>query len=672
MPVRLRADADLVLESRRLPLAQLAAVALAVLATAPAAAHASADESVAYQVTPGHTGFSSGGSLDRPPLDVRWMRTLGSSPGYTYPSASTSYPLVADGRVFVIAYDSQHAGGTLFALDSLTGATLWSRGVDGTGQIAYDNGNVFVSEASGTVVAVAADTGATEWARVLPQSFEPQSPVAADGVLYVDSAWDGGGLYALNEADGSTKWFTSFYFEGSPAFAGGVAYVSDDYEGSTAAFSAAAGSLLWSGSTECTVSTGHVLADGARVIAPFDSSCGSVVDAATGAALDSIASNVAPAAAGDVAVVLDGSTLQGRSLQTGLLLWQFAGDGSLSTAPLIVNGTVYEGSSTGELFAVDLRTGTQVWSGSIAPSGTVAGVAGMAAGDGLLVVPAGGTVTGLEATAPARPGLDLQIDAGPDGPTNSTQATLTFGSSDPSATELCRLDDSAWSSCDGTVSYAGLSSGPHMFEVETVDQTDGSTIGLAVRGWSVVAGLPPTGATGGTGSTPLPTGGGALTTPTTTTTGGQSVPDGAASPSATDSPAGATDSAASSRNASLEAAALLRVADATLARTLANAGATLLHAKTRAELRARPSVYLYSAGPAAVSIGITERVNGRSTTLATVAARFPAAGGRDVRLELTRAGRAALAKRGRLSLTVRATVAPAVGTPVTASSTARV
>lgn len=104
--------------------------------------------------------------------------------------------------MFVIAYDSQHAGGTLFALDPVNGATLWSRAVDGTGQLAYDNGRLFISEISGTVVAVAADTGTTEWARVLPQPNQLESPVASGGVVYVDSAWSGGGPADSTEARG--------------------------------------------------------------------------------------------------------------------------------------------------------------------------------------------------------------------------------------------------------------------------------------------------------------------------------------------------------------------------------------------------------------------------------------------------------------------------------------
>ncbi|MCA1688968.1 MAG: PQQ-binding-like beta-propeller repeat protein, partial [Actinobacteria bacterium] len=307
---------------------------------------------------------------------------------------------------------------------------------------------------------------------------------------YVDSAWSGGGLWALNGDDGSTAWFTSFWNEGSPGVDGTFVYVSDDYEGATAGFSRADGSIAWQGSAQCFVGSGHVVTDGARVIGPFNSNCGAVVDAASGSRLDSFSSSAAPATAGDVAVVLNGTTLEARSLATGLLLWEFAGDGGLRSAPVIVNETVYAGSSTGTVFAVDLRTGVQSWSGRVADDGSVAGAPGMAVGDGLLVVPAGGSLTGLESVQAPRPGLALRITGGPDGPTSLTSAALTFGSSDPAAPETCRLDAGAWSPCQGTATFALLAPGPHMFEVETHDPADGSTVALAARGWSVGAKVP--------------------------------------------------------------------------------------------------------------------------------------------------------------------------------------
>jgi outer membrane protein assembly factor BamB len=452
----------------------LLAAAFALLAIAPQAASAGTDESTAFQVTPGHTGFASGGSLERPPLQTRWSRTVG-----TY----TSYPLIAAGRVFLIAYDPEHAGGTLLALDPADGSTIWSRSVPNYGEIAYDSGHVFVAEESGTVVGVSAATGATQWTHTLPEPFSLKNPVAAGGVVYVDSSWSGGSVYALDADDGSLRWRANGSYGGSPAVDGTFVYDSDDYEGATAAFSRVDGRRAWSGTAECFVGSGQAVADGARVIAPFNYGCGAVVDAVNGHQLDTFSSSTAPATAGDVAVSLNGTVLQARSLSTGVLLWEFAGDSHIFSPPTIVNETVYAGSSSGTLFAVDLRTGLQLWSGLIGGASTP-GRNGMAAGGGLLVAPAGGTVVALESVSAPRPGLDLAITSGPDGPTNASTATFAFGST-AATPKMCRLDHAAWSACSGTATYLGLSEGPHMFEVQTRSAVDGSTIALAARGWSI-------------------------------------------------------------------------------------------------------------------------------------------------------------------------------------------
>jgi outer membrane protein assembly factor BamB len=91
--------------------------------------------------------------------------------------------------------------------------------------------------------------------------------------------------------------------------------------------------------------------------------------------------------------------LQGIQQSNNQVLWSFTGDGDLVTAPVIVNDYVFIGSSSGNLYAVDATTGQQVWMqrlGAAIPSSNEIGVdfyTGLAAGDGLLVVPNGNNVT---------------------------------------------------------------------------------------------------------------------------------------------------------------------------------------------------------------------------------------------------------------------------------------
>jgi outer membrane protein assembly factor BamB len=91
--------------------------------------------------------------------------------------------------------------------------------------------------------------------------------------------------------------------------------------------------------------------------------------------------------------------LQSVSLSTNQVNWSFAGDGTLVTSPIVVNNYVFVGSTSGNLYGLDAATGSLVWSqntGGAAPAtyvSTFQGPTGLSAGDGLLVVPAGNTVT---------------------------------------------------------------------------------------------------------------------------------------------------------------------------------------------------------------------------------------------------------------------------------------
>jgi outer membrane protein assembly factor BamB len=43
--------------------------------------------------------------------------------------------------------------------------------------------------------------------------------------------------------------------------------------------------------------------------------------------------------------------------------WTFSGDGHLVTAPVVVNNTVFVGSSSGNVYGLDVGTGAQIWMG---------------------------------------------------------------------------------------------------------------------------------------------------------------------------------------------------------------------------------------------------------------------------------------------------------------------
>ena len=77
-------------------------------------------------------------------------------------------------------------------------------------------------------------------------------------------------------------------------------------------------------------------------------------------------------------------------------VWSFNGDGGLVTSAIVVNQAVIIGSSSGQVYALDAATGVQLWTtnaGAAIYAGNGNVISGLAAGDGLLVVPAGNTLS---------------------------------------------------------------------------------------------------------------------------------------------------------------------------------------------------------------------------------------------------------------------------------------
>ena len=129
-------------------------------------------------------------------------------------------------------------------------------------------------------------------------------------------------------------------------------------------------------------------------------STGAVFDAETGATGGrSYSASVIPAFSSNAGFFLSNGTLQGLAVSNNQVLWSFAGDGQLATAPITVNGYVFIGSATGNLYALDATNGQQLWNknlGAAIPATAEYGLVqytGLAAGDGLLIVPNGTKVT---------------------------------------------------------------------------------------------------------------------------------------------------------------------------------------------------------------------------------------------------------------------------------------
>jgi outer membrane protein assembly factor BamB len=379
----------------------------ATTATSFTVASTAGDLAVTYQIGVDHSGVQSDAALT-PPFTQRWTISLGNT---------VSYPLIAAGKVFVTTAQGPPGvyGTYLYALDQATGAIVWQKAISGTysfSAAAYDNGQVFVVNYNGVLQAYNAATGALAWSGQLPgQSSFTSPPTAANGVVYVGGAGSGGTVYAVDEVTGGLISTASVENgdDSSPALANGNVYVS--YACNQAyGFGQAALNLLWHYTTGCEGGGGKtvVYAGGRVYTRDFDGNL--VLDASTGALIGSWA----PANVTVLAPAVDGTNVYSTTPGTHTLAapgWSFTADSQLDTAPILISTPsgkyVVVGSASGALYALDAATGATVWKTTVAPISqpdeqNAVQLTGLGAGQGLLVVPAGNTVTAF-AAAPAAP-----------------------------------------------------------------------------------------------------------------------------------------------------------------------------------------------------------------------------------------------------------------------------
>ncbi len=387
-------------------------VALGLLVPSLAAA-TTADQATAFQLDPAHDGNLTGAPLTTP-LTQAWTITLSGE-------TAISYPLIVNGVVYVTARGSGQ-GGTLYALDQATGSTLWSHALGGTGWsgLTYDAGQVFTVDTAGTMTAFNAATGATDWSLPLPgQYLFSSAPTASNGYVYTGGAGTGGTLYAVSEANGQLAWSQSVENgdDSSPAVDSGAVYV--NYAGNQDyAFDAATGTPIWHYSTGTEGGGGATPVVAAGYVFTRDVGGSDLILSTTaGTSAGSYSSTPPPAVGGGEAYTLSGSTLTAiNGSGVGTNAWTFTGDGNLVTSPLIVGSLVFEGSSSGNVYAVN-SSGSSTWSANVgaAISGPNSSSVqtGLGAGEGTLIIPAGNTLVAYEGA-----------NVGSGTPANSTAPTI--------------------------------------------------------------------------------------------------------------------------------------------------------------------------------------------------------------------------------------------------------
>jgi outer membrane protein assembly factor BamB len=386
---------------------------------------------VAYQVNPAHDGATHSTVLG-PPLERKWSVDLGQS---------MSYPLMAQGKVFVTVRNAANYGTQLYALDGATGSIAWGPiPLGGTyywSAAAYDAGRLFAVNFDGLMRAFDATSGTLLWQTQLGQWAYSSPPTAIQGIVYVAGAGSGGTLFALSETTGEVLWQAPVANGDNSSPAVSESGVAVSYAcAATFEFARATGALLWQAYNGCSggggrtpvYSQGRLYVRDGPTLPP-----GYVFDNQSGATVGRFAAtDTAPAIANNIGYFRQGGGVQAIDLgsisasSTGTVLWTFDGDGGLSSAPIVIDQYVYVGSRLGNLYALDALSGRMVWStnvgqGIVPPDeqNVSQPLTGVNAGEGLLVVPAGTQLIAFASAPPSTP------TATPVPPTATPTATNT-------------------------------------------------------------------------------------------------------------------------------------------------------------------------------------------------------------------------------------------------------
>ncbi len=266
-------------------------------------------------------------------------------------------------------------------------------------------GSVFFGSGDGNVYALDAVSGDLKW-KFQTGDVVHASPAYADGVVFFGS-WDSY-FYAVDATTGAEKWrfhggedalmHNQVGFQSSPAVVNGVVYTGCR-DSNLYALDAATGKEKWRfNNAGSWVITSPAVSRGKVIFGTSDSSLYFVLDAETGKQIVRQQGNAyffsSPSAAGDLVYVgvLNG-TLEARDLASGALAWEFQADaskrnagwvltadrkfnsqmlywsnwreapivatmqqfaiGAIFSSPLVVGGTVYFGSTDGNMYALE-------------------------------------------------------------------------------------------------------------------------------------------------------------------------------------------------------------------------------------------------------------------------------------------------------------------------------
>jgi hypothetical protein len=293
------------------------------------------------------------------PLTKRWSLTI---QGGVY-----SYPVIADGRLFLSYADGQSRLAA-YALED--GQLLWGPiGLASTVLLTYDGGVLVGLDRTGALSGWDAATGRSLWSEPLPTQWVfDAAPVASNGLIYVNGLGSGGTIYAVEPATGRLRWSAQYYGgEGAVAVGDGTIYQVSGCA-LVSALNALTGQVSVIHQTSCTGGGGGmpVYADGRLWVT--DTVQGSVIINRAGTVLGSFGGGL-PAVHNGTAFY-GGDSATAVDVATGAQKWATPID--RLCMPLVVaggGGQVFGGTVSGVLYELDEATGAQISSDTTSGSG---------------------------------------------------------------------------------------------------------------------------------------------------------------------------------------------------------------------------------------------------------------------------------------------------------------
>jgi outer membrane protein assembly factor BamB len=320
-------------------------------------------------------------------IDIAWSYLTGgmvfSSPAQldtAGPALSAASPAHFD--TYFTSFDSN-----VYDVDGVAGTKKWQYTTNGfvTTSPAVSGGIVYVGSSDNYLYALYAETGTLKWSFPTYNSVF-SSPAVADGNVYFGSNDEN--VYAVNASTGSLAWsFPATNTVGaSPAVYNGNVYIADD-NAIVYALNTASGTQNWSDNLTYSCSVGTISSRlvrppqyvGSQTVSSPSVSDGVVfigynnsvyaLHGETGATIwsaqlsdQSCGVPSSPAVANGVLYIgSQDNNVYALNARNGTILWSYTTGGPIGSSPAVANGVVYVGSDDGNIYALNASTGALIW-----------------------------------------------------------------------------------------------------------------------------------------------------------------------------------------------------------------------------------------------------------------------------------------------------------------------